>query len=89
MQGNKGKTKNELLYENLSKLKERIHKVKLTILWNEPLKNDRNIPDNKPDVISHDHENGTCMLLHPAISGGGGGGGRQKYDKKIRENSKI
>jgi len=31
---------------------------------------DRTIPNNKPDIIIHDNEKGTCMLIDIAISGG-------------------
>ena len=30
---------------------------------------DRTIPNNKPDIIIHDNEKGTCMLIDVAISG--------------------
>jgi hypothetical protein len=30
---------------------------------------DRTIPNNKPDIIIHDNEKGTCMLIEVAISG--------------------
>jgi len=30
---------------------------------------DRTIPKNKPDIIIHDNEKGTCMLIDVAISG--------------------
>jgi len=30
---------------------------------------DRPIPNNKPDIIISDNENGTCMLIDAAISG--------------------
>jgi hypothetical protein len=30
---------------------------------------DRNIPNNKPDIIIRDNEKGTCMLIDVAISG--------------------
>jgi hypothetical protein len=31
---------------------------------------DRTIPNNKPDIIIRDNENGTCMLIDVAIQGG-------------------
>jgi uncharacterized lipoprotein YehR (DUF1307 family) len=30
---------------------------------------DRSSPNNKPDIIIRDNENGTCMLIDIAISG--------------------
>jgi hypothetical protein len=42
---------------------------KVTLLWNQQVKTDRTIPNNKPDIIIPDNENGTCMLIDLAISG--------------------
>ena len=42
---------------------------KVTILWNQQVQTDRTIPNNKPDIIIRDNENGTCMLIDVAISG--------------------
>jgi len=36
-------------------------------LWNQQIKTDRTIPD-KPDIIIHDNEKRTCMLIGVAIS---------------------
>jgi hypothetical protein len=33
------------------------------------MKIDRTIPKNKPDVIVHDNEKGTCLLINVADSG--------------------
>jgi hypothetical protein len=30
---------------------------------------DRNISNNKPDIITRDNKNGTCLLTYTAISG--------------------
>jgi hypothetical protein len=37
----------------------------------EPTKvqTDRNIPNNKPDIVIRDNENGTCMLIDVSIPG--------------------
>ena len=43
--------------------------IKVTMLWNQKIKTDRTIPNNKPDVIIRDNEKGTCMLIDVAISG--------------------
>jgi len=42
---------------------------KVTILWNQQIRTDRTIPNNKPDIITRDNETGTCMLIDVAISG--------------------
>ena len=39
------------------------------MLWNQQIQTDRNIPNNKPDIIIHDNEKGACMLIDIAISG--------------------
>ena len=41
---------------------------KVTTLWNQQVQTDRNIPNNKPDIIIRDNEKGTCMLIDVAIS---------------------
>jgi hypothetical protein len=33
------------------------------------VKTDRTIPNNKPDIITRDNEQGACMLINVAISG--------------------
>ena len=33
------------------------------------MKTDRTIPNNKPDIITRDNEQGVCMLINVAISG--------------------
>jgi hypothetical protein len=38
-------------------------------LWSQQVQTDRTIPNNKPDIIIHDNEKGTCMLIDVAISG--------------------
>ena len=38
-------------------------------MWIQQIQTDRNIPNNKPDIIIHDNEKGTCMLKDVAISG--------------------
>ena len=42
---------------------------KVTILWNQQVQTDRTIPSNQPDIIIHDNEKRTCMLINVAISG--------------------
>jgi len=38
------------------------YESKVTILWNQQVKNDRAIPNNKLDITIHVNEKGTCML---------------------------
>ena len=38
-------------------------------MWNQQVRTDRTIPNNKPDIIIRDNEKGTCMLIDAAISG--------------------
>ena len=45
------------------------HEGKATILWNQQVRTDRTIPNNKPDIIIHDNKQGTCMLIGVAIPG--------------------
>jgi len=42
---------------------------KVTILWNQQIQTDRNISNNKPDIIISDNGKGTFMLIDVAISG--------------------
>ena len=42
---------------------------KVTVLWNQQVQTDRNIPNNKPDFIIRDIEKRTCILIHVAIPG--------------------
>ena len=41
---------------------------KVTILWNQQVRTDRTISNNKPDIIVRDNENRTCILIDVAIS---------------------
>jgi hypothetical protein len=56
-------------YEHVPKSAETCQGVKVTILWNQQAQTDRTIPNNKPDIIIHDNEKRTCMLIDVAISG--------------------
>ena len=38
-------------------------------MWIQQVQTDRNVPNNKPDIIIRDNEEGTCMLIDVAISG--------------------
>jgi hypothetical protein len=56
-------------YEHVPKSLETTQGGKITILWNQQVQTDRTIPNNKPDIIIRDNEQGTCMLMDVAISG--------------------
>ena len=56
-------------YEHVPKSVETSQGGKVTILWNQQVKIDRTIPNNKPDIIIRDNEKGTCILIDVAISG--------------------
>jgi hypothetical protein len=61
------KLDSELWYENLPKSIETSQVGKVTILWNQHVKIDRTIPNNKPDIIIRDNEKGTYVLIDVAI----------------------
>ena len=42
---------------------------KVTILWNQQVRTDRTVPNNKPDIIMRDNEKRACMLIDVVISG--------------------
>jgi hypothetical protein len=42
---------------------------KLNILWYQKVQTERIIRNSRLDVIIHNNETGTCMLLHAANSG--------------------
>jgi hypothetical protein len=50
-------------------LAETSHERKETILWNQKVQSDRTIPKNQQNIIIHDNEKRTYMLLHVVISG--------------------
>ena len=54
-------------YEHVPKSEETSQGGKVTILWNQQVQTDRPIPNNKPDIIIRDNENGTCRLIDVAI----------------------
>jgi len=56
-------------YELVPKSVETSQGGKVTMLWSQRVQTDRTIPSNKPDIIIHDNEKGTCMLIDIAISG--------------------
>jgi hypothetical protein len=52
------KLDSELWYEHVPKPVETSQVGKVTILWNQQVQTDRNIPNNKPDIIIQDNERG-------------------------------
>jgi hypothetical protein len=56
-------------YAHVPKSLETAQGCKATILWNQQVQTDRNIPNNKPDIIIRVNGKRTCMLIDVAISG--------------------
>ena len=56
-------------HDHVPKPVETRHEGKVTILWNQQVRTDRTIRNNKPDIIILDNKKGTCMLIDVAISG--------------------
>ena len=56
-------------YEHVPKSVETSQGGKVTILWNQQVQTDRNIPNNKPDILIRDNEKGTCILIDIVVSG--------------------
>ena len=50
-------------YDHVPKSVETSHEGKVTMLWNQQVRTDRTIPNNKPDIIINDNEKGTYMLI--------------------------
>ena len=63
------KLDHEHWYDQALKSVEKIHEGKITILWNQHMRTDRTIPNNKPDITIRDNKQGTSMLIDFAISG--------------------
>ena len=55
-------------YEHVSKSVETSEGGRVTILWNQQVQTDRNIANDKSDIIICDNEKGTFMLIDVAIS---------------------
>ena len=41
---------------------------KVTILWNQQVRTDRTVPNNKAEIKIRDNEKRTCILIDVAIS---------------------
>jgi len=48
---------------------ETSHEGKVTILWNQQVRTDGTIPNNKPEIIIRDNKQEICMLIDVAIPG--------------------
>jgi hypothetical protein len=57
------------LYDHVPKSVETSHEGKVTISCDQKVQTDRTIRNNKPNVMSHDHKKGTCMLIDVVIPG--------------------
>jgi hypothetical protein len=56
-------------YEHVPKSVETGQGDNVTVLWNQQVQTERNIPNNKPDIIIRDNVKRTYMLIDVAISG--------------------
>ena len=56
------------MYEHVPKSVETTQEGKVTILWDQQVRTDRTISNNKPDIIIRDNEKRTCILIDVAIS---------------------
>ena len=56
-------------YEHVPKSAETSQGGKVTILWNQQIRTNRTVRNNKSDIIIRDNEKGTCVLIDVAISG--------------------
>jgi hypothetical protein len=56
-------------YDHAQKSVETSHKCKVTILWNQEVRNDIPLPNNKQDIIIRDNKIGTCMLVYVPLHG--------------------
>jgi hypothetical protein len=54
------KLDNEHRYDHVPKLVETSHEGKVTVLWNQQMRTDRIVPNNKQDIIIRDNKQGTC-----------------------------
>ena len=63
------KLSNEHLCDHVPKSDETSPECKVTILWNQQVRNDGTAASNKPDIIITDNKQGTRMLMDVAIRG--------------------
>jgi hypothetical protein len=67
MQGNRGKIRH--WYQHVPTASETSQEDTITIFWNQQVHTDRNIHNNRPDIIISDNEKGTSMLIAVEILG--------------------
>ena len=60
---------NKHWYDNVPKSVETSREGKVTIHWIRQVRTDRTIPNIKPDIVTCDNKQGTCMLIYVAIPG--------------------
>ena len=71
-------------YEHVPKSVETTQGGKVTILWNQHVRTDRTITNNKQDNTIRDNEKRTCILIDVAISGDS-----YVIEKEAEKNFKI
>ena len=54
-------------YDHVPKLVETCHEGKVTIVWNQQVRTDRTVPNNKADIVIDDNKPGTYMSIVVAI----------------------
>jgi hypothetical protein len=59
----------EQWYEHVPESIETGQEGKVTVLCNQKVQTNRNIANNRPDIIIHDKEKTTCVVIDVAISG--------------------
>ena len=63
------KLDNKHWYDHAPKSVETSYEGKVTILWNQQVRTDRTIPNNKPDTILRNTKKGTRVLIGVAVYG--------------------
>ena len=57
------KLDNRHWYDHVLKSVDTSHECRVTVLWNQQVRTNVTIPDNKPESIIRDNKQGTCMLI--------------------------
>jgi hypothetical protein len=60
---------NKHRYDHVPISVDTTHEGKVIILWNQQVRTGRTIPNNKPENIIRDNEEGTCVIINVAIPG--------------------
>jgi hypothetical protein len=69
MNNNNNNNRHEHRYDHVPKSVDESHKGKVTILWDQQVRTDRTVPNNKQDIIIRDYKIGTCMSKGVAVLG--------------------